>query len=47
MQGYSFLIDDAPSWVEPFRLSLGRWLSDFQLLMLKQLMWLTASLAAH
>jgi hypothetical protein len=42
-----FRIDDAPSSVEPFRLSPGRWLSDLKLLLLKQLMWLTASLAAH
>jgi len=40
-------IDLAPSSVEPFCLSPGRWLSDLKLLLLKLLMWLTASLAAH
>ncbi len=43
-------IDLAPSSVEPFRLSPGLLvpgLSDLKLLLLKLLMWLTASLAAH
>lgn len=34
-------IDNAPSSVEPFRLSPGRWLSDFQLFLLKLRLWLT------
>lgn len=42
-----FRIDLAPSSVEPFRLSPSRWLGDLKLLLLKLLMWLTASLAAH